>query len=335
MHSALIKHIVSLLIIITTTFGCKQENAPDSAAPPTPLKLKVPANFPPPNMQSGNTITAEGVLLGKMLYYEPLLDGKGNRSCADCHHQNLAFSTPGNILPHINLAWQRYFLWNGKINGTLEDAMMFEVEEFFGSDLSRISGIPKYKNAFEKAFGKNSINTSNAAKAMAQFTATLISADSKYDRVMQKRDAFNAEEQTGYEVFFSEKGDCFHCHMPPLFTDNIFHNIGLDSVYNQHNAGYYEVSGKPGDAGSFKTPTLRNVAVTAGYMHDARFITLDEVIEHYNSGVHLNANTDPLMTKNNASGKLMLTQKEKEGLKAFLLTLTDTTFINNPDFNKP
>jgi cytochrome c peroxidase len=139
----------------------------------------------------------------------------------------------------------------------------------------------------------------------------------------------------GFNIFTTEKGDCFHCHSLGLFTDNKFHNIGLDSEFTSINMGRYNVTLKQADMGLFKTPTLRNIQLTAPYMHDGRYLTLEQVVEHYNSGVKQSNTLDPIMTKPSKIYGLGLTPTEKQDLVAFLKTLTDTTFTKNPLLQNP
>lgn len=330
--------VMLLLFALFTFHSCKED--PKNTAPEitlTPYPTKLPAGFPPPNLAQDNRLTVEGVELGRMLYYDKALHPDQTTACADCHRQEHSFSSNQavGVLPHINLAWRRQYLWNGKIKGTLEEAMLFEVEEFFATDLSHIRAKPEYRNKFKQVFGNEEITTKQAAYAMAQFLTTLMSYQSKYDRVVAGKDIFSPSEARGEALFFSEKGDCFHCHAPPLFSDMSFHNIGLDSVFEGRNRGKFEVTGKNYDLGLVSTPTLRNVAFTAPYMHDGRFLQLEDVIEHYNAGIKKSPTLDPLMLKNNSDGKKNLTQQEKDDLKAFLLTLSDTTITQNNKFSSP
>lgn len=325
-------------VALPTTPTTTNPNNPDYNT--TPYALPDYFGFPKMPMMSSNPLTEEGVALGRKLYYDPALSHGGplqGSACASCHFQEKAFSTPGtnnSVLPHINLGWNYSFLWNGKIEGTMEDIMRFEVEDFFKVDLSQIKASAEYEDMFFKAFGKNSITTENAAKALAQFFKTLNSADSKFDQYKQGKLQLTDKEMVGFNIFNSEVGDCFHCHSFPLFTDNAFHNIGLDSV-NVAGEGRGEVTGIASDNGRFKTATLRNVELTGPYMHDNRFKTLEEVVEFYNSGVQDNKNLDPLMTKSHADRKLHLNPYQKEALVAFLKTLTDRSFVENPDLAKP
>jgi cytochrome c peroxidase len=331
--------ITSILMLLTLSFfSCKEKDQPvEQLSNLTPYAVPLPRDFPRVNLASDNPLTVEGVALGRMLYYEKALHPQGNMSCSNCHLQDQGFSISDNqgVLPHINLAWQTSFLWNGRIEGTLEDAMLFEVDEFFKTDLAGIKAMPKYREKYKQVFGNEQITSKQTAYALAQFIASLISSQSKYDKVVQKKDVFSPSEQRGYEMFFSEKADCFHCHVPPLFTDYRLHNIGIDLVFEGRNQGRYAVTNNEIDLGRMKTPTLRNIQVTGPYMHDGRFKTLDEVIEHYNSGIKRSASLDPLLTKNNNQARLNLSEQDKADLKAFLLTLTDTTFLNNSQHSNP
>jgi cytochrome c peroxidase len=164
----------------------------------------------------------------------------------------------------------------------------------------------------------------------------MISSDSKYDRYLSGSAMLSDDEEAGRNVFFSERGDCYHCHLNPVLTDNALHNTGLDSIYAKNaDRGFYNVSMRKEDLGKFKTPSLRNVALRKRFMHDGRFGTLEEVIEFYNSGVRKVDNLDPIMTKPGKEYGLRLGPIEKHQLLAFLQTFTDSTFISNPDLSRP
>ena len=301
---------------------------------PTTYVLDYPANVPVMQLDDENPLTEEGVALGRMLYYDPLLHKDGTSACADCHQQAYSFSSDAEVLPHINLGWNRTFLWNGKISGNMEDIMLFEVEDFFETDVTKFNTHETYPKLFFEAFGVDTITTSEVSKAIAQFVRTLNSFDSRYDRILHPDggEVFSDSELNGYDIFFTEKGDCFHCHGGILFTDNLFHNNGLDA--NPSEIGLSAITGNPLDLGKFKTPTLRNIAITGPYMHDGRYETLEEVIDFYSEGLSVSPTIDPLMKQANRGG-IHLTDKEKQDLLAFLLMLTDSTFIVNPEFSSP
>jgi cytochrome c peroxidase len=336
------KELVFLLgiIIFSLSVGCgKDEDPQPEPGPgwtydPTPFDLVYPDNFPIMILDDDNLLTEEGVSLGRMLYYDKLLHPEGEMACADCHQQTLSFSSGDAVLPHINLGWNRTFLWNGKITGNLEDIMKFEVEEFFETDVSKFNEHDIYPELFYNAFGVENITTSEISKAISQFVRTLNSFDNRFDRIFRTDggEVFSDSELSGYDIFFTEKGDCFHCHGGVLFTDNLFHNNGLD--VNPSENGLSEITGNPLDLGKFKTPTLRNIALTAPYMHDGRYETLEEVIDFYSEGLEVSSTIDPLMKQANRGG-IHLTEQEKADLLAFLKMLTDNTFVTNPEFASP
>ena len=169
-------------------------------------------------------------------------------------------------------------------------------------------------------------------KAISQFERTLISSNSKWDRYLRGEANLNSSESQGFEIFFTEKGDCFHCHSTILFTDNLFHNNGLDSVFTDQ--GLYDVTGDHNDIGKFRTPSLRNWIFTKPFMHDGRFKDMGEVLEFYSTGVKWSPTIDPLMKKVEYGG-IHLNDEEKVHLVSFLLTLNDSTFINNSEFSNP
>lgn len=272
--------------------------------------------------------------------------------------------TPHAMLPLINLVFQNDgYMWNGMLHPSniglgnenygvpkkepynlknLESfvwmmiAAPHEADGTIEKSVGRISATPKYPLMFEAAFGTPDITIDRICKAIAQFVRTLISADSKFDRFMQGKTALTDEEMAGYVLFSTEKADCFHCHGGDgnvLFSTYKFSNNGLDAEHNDPN-DRTSVSQKAADAGKYKIPTLRNIALTAPYMHDGRFTTLDEVLDFYSEGLMWSPTIDPLMKQIKQQG-VQLTPTEKKYLKAFLNTLTDSTFITNRNFSKP
>ena len=324
--------VVSLTVAL---FGCGTPEGSPAPSGPVPYPLKaLPAHFPPMVIPDDNPTTVPGVALGRTLYYDNRLSQDGTRACADCHLQQSAFtSTRGmGVLPHINLAFARHFLWDGSTEGTLEDAMRMEVNDFFHTDVARLRE-PDLEVMFEAAFGTPEVTTERAALALAQFQRTLTSADSRWDRYMAGDAAALTEaEQRGMALFNSERAECFHCHATALFTDNLFHNNGLDEVVT--GTGRAHVTGRFHDEGAFKTPTLRNVALTAPYMHDDRFDTLEAVVDFYSEGVRPSHSISALIP-NPYTGGLALTAQEKADLVAFLKALTDASFLTDPALGPP
>lgn len=337
--------------LFVALIACRKEQVAEEANPcattTTPLTLDYHAFFPEPVMPADNPLTVEGVELGRRLYYDPILSTGGpmaGRSCSSCHFQEHAFTVPDhgipalggtNVLSHCNLAWASHFLWNGSEGPTLEEVMRFEVRDFFQVDVAVLRNHSDYPELFRKAFGTCEISLTLVEKAMAQWFRRLTSANSKFDRFLKNEEALSPAEWRGFQLFFTEDGDCFHCHGMPLMTDNDFHNIGLDSVFVGSDVGRYAVTGHAMDMGAFKTPTLRNIALTAPYMHDGRFQTLEEVVDFYSAGAKHSASLDPIMTKPGTGITLGMTPEQKADLVAFLHTLTDDTFVTDPALGSP
>lgn len=343
-----------ILIVIIICSSCSSE---DSGYQPTSLPLDIPeifsTNIIPPIIPAENPQTVEGVALGKRLFFDGILSSDGSKSCASCHSPQNAFSdtTPTSIgvsgvsgfrnsMPLFNLAWNynERFTWTGRelslerqIEGPVTNPI--ELQSNWEEVIDRLQNHPEYPELFQLAFNTSTISKDLITKAIAQFERTLISANSKFDRYTLGQASLTPQELNGLDIFLREdKGDCFHCHgnpNNPLWTDNDFHNNGLDATFIDLGLGVF--TGDPNDNGKFKTPSLRNLAYTAPYMHDGRFATLDEVINHYSEGLQNSPTIDPLM-KQIAQGGVQLSAQEKADLKAFLLTLSDPSFLNNPDF---
>lgn len=325
------------LVLVIGYISCKKEHAtiPDTHPGLTPYTMTYPNFFPVLELPANNPMTLEGIALGRRLYYDTMLSNDG-RACASCHVHAESFSKSSvNALAHINLGWSKTFLWKGGVEGTLEDAMYFEVTEFFKTNMQRLNQQQTYRTQFKTVFNADSITPQLTANAMAQFVRSIASFNSRVDRYMRHEIMLSFEELNGLYIFNSEKGECFHCHSLGLYHDNGYHNTGLDSVYTTLNRGRFDVTGNPDDMGKFKTPTLRNIAITPPYMHDGRFTTLEQVIEFYNSGVKRPPTLDPIMTKPSFAHGLQLTAQQKSDLLAFLRALTDSAFLSNPAFSHP
>lgn len=336
--------VLLFLLLLIAVVSCKPEKDQELGPPVvihTPFDPDVPYYFPQMDVPADNPLTNEGIELGRRLYYDPILSTNGpfeGRSCSSCHYQTHSFSvpTPGRaVMPHVNLGYGRNFLWTGGVVGSLEDVMRFEVEDFFEVDVSVLQASSDYRSRFRQVYGTETITQDLVAKALAQWFRRLTSSNSKFDRYLMHTEGLTPPELNGMMLFLTETGDCFHCHGIPLMSDNDFHNIGLDSEFNGPDQGRFLVTGNPSDMGAFKAPTLRNIALTAPYMHDGRFATLEEVVEHYNSGVLNSPSLDPLMTKPGQMTHLALTPTEKADLVAFLHTLTDYDFISDTALANP
>ncbi len=339
--------------------SCTRENEEEIIAnnqyQTVPYHIRVPSGWPEPSIPDFNQTTVEGVRLGRMLFYDPILSSNG-LTCSSCHPQDRAFAVPFrinsrnevvSIPPIMNLAFNPDWGWKGQ-DLVLDHLPLTDFSpEFFNTNMdtlvSRIKKHNLYPLYFREAFGIGDVaNISHSelqhkiSYALIQFVRTVISDNSKFDKVMRREAAFSPEELSGANIFFTEKGDCFHCHGTPLFTNNTFNNTGLDSILSGQNLGRYLFTGLNSDKGKFSSPSLRNIELTAPYMHDSRFNTLEEVVEFYNSGVRWNSpNIDPVMTKPFKEYGLNLTPSEKSDLISFLKTLTDTSFLTNPDYANP
>jgi cytochrome c peroxidase len=350
-----------LFSICLLLFSCRKDKVGFQTSP---YSLEIPSHFPDMIIPNDNPLTKEGVELGRFLFYEKRLSGDNTMSCATCHMPQNGFSDPNQFsvgidgiagtrqsMALVNLGWESFFFWDGR-KTTLEGQILepvpnpIEMHQSWKDAVNKLNSDVKYRNRFYRAFSEEGIDSIKVAKSIAQFLRTLVSAESKYD-VMYKFEnnmTLTASEQTilqtidneewaGYDLFKSLNGaDCFHCHNGPLMQVKKFSNNGLDLSFSDLGRG--SVTGNANDNGKFKVPTLRNIALTAPYMHDGRFATLDEVIEHYSSGINHSATIDPLI-EFASQGGVQLDSQEKYLLKKFLLTLTDYNFINNLKFKDP
>ncbi|NOX46142.1 MAG: cytochrome-c peroxidase [Chlorobi bacterium] len=351
--------------VLLSFLGCQYDMEPELTplVPTTPYIIEIPPGFPTQlNIPDDNPMTLEGVALGRMLFYDTRLAGRAGEgkfmSCSSCHIQDNSFiigmprpypygldgtSTHHAMLPMINLVWNPgQYGWNGSVASIEEDvlAVITDPNEFnstFEKVENAIREVPGYADLFQKAFGTKEINVDRISKAIAQFVRTLISSDAKFDKYLRGEVQLEQFELQGFVLFTTEEGaDCFHCHGGsgnPLFTTNGFYNNGKDSVFTDPS-DRYSFTGDPMDIGAYKAPTLRNIEFTAPYMHDGRFNTLDEVIGFYAHDLVWSPYIDPLM-HHIATGGNQLTPIEKGQLKDFLLTLSDTSFLQNPEFASP
>ncbi|WP_275315900.1 cytochrome-c peroxidase [Tenacibaculum bernardetii] len=350
------KSIYILLLLLLMSCSSKEEN---DVYTPVPVNLEIPELFQQkiiaPVIPTNNPLTEEGIALGKKLFFDKILSQNNTQSCATCHNPAKAFTDntqfsegvdgllgKRNSMPLFNLAWNfdERFTWDGKELSLERQALEpvrnpIEMHSKWTNVAERIKNHPEYPTLFQQAFGNTKIDSILITKAIAQFERTLISGNSKFDQFLLGKTTLTPQEQNGFDVFMDEaRGDCFHCHGSnnnPLWTDNKFHNNGLDAVLS--DLGLAKVTGDPNDNGKFKSPSLRNLKFTAPYMHDGRFVTLDEVINHYSTGLKTSSTIDPLMKKVNEGG-VNLSEKDKSDLKAFLLSLSDNDFVNNLDFQE-
>lgn len=311
-----------------------------------------------PGLSRDTLLTKSIVQLGKKLFFDPKLSKNNNISCGSCHKQAGGFSdeavfskgTHGELgkrqsMALFNLAWHRNgFFWDGRAR-TLKDQVLMPVQDHLEMDLDlntlvqRLATDVEYDDYFIRAFSSKEANTDRIATALEKFLLTLISGNSRYDQFKKGKAQLTAQEMAGMELFFGEfdpflnkkGGECFHCHGGLNFTNDLYMNNGLDAPANINDKGHFLVTNNPEHEGAFKVPSLRNIANTAPYMHDGRFKTLEEVVEHYNSGVKNGATTDELLHYNISHG-LQLSKEQQDALVAFLKTLSDPDFLNNPNY---
>jgi cytochrome c peroxidase len=324
------------------------------------------------NLPADNPLTYEGIDLGRKLFYEKQLSADNSIACGSCHQQRLAFTDglPVSVgvggqkrdvgsMSLANLLWQRKFNWTGNA-ASLEQQVLLpmqhpaEMNQPLATTIAKLQKTSTYPQKFQQAFGSSTITTENIAKALAQFLRTLVSADSKFDKYQRGEAQLTVSEQRGFALFaqhpYPEQklrgGNCGDCHTGFLQAGSRiafegFHNNGLDTDTTLKQ-GLAAFTNNAADKGKFKAPSLRNIALTAPYMHDGRFATLAQVLDHYNEHIRLSSTLDPLvlgasnhlfMPPNEV--KLGLTTQEKQDIIAFLNTLTDEKFINNKEFASP
>ncbi len=364
------KNFTVFILIIFAIISCKEpvELPPEEEA----FELNAPVYFGEFNnrIPEDNPMTEKGFQLGRMLFYETKLSGDNSMSCGSCHEQKKAFtdglavsegitgeSGKVSAMSLVNMLWSEKFTWVGAMP-SLEIQSLEPITNPIEMHSSLEDAVAKleddgYSELFAGVFGTPEINQDRIAKALSQFQRALISSNSKYDQKLRGEYQPTQQELRGEQLFFTHPipgqlrgGNCGDCHLGPLTSGAIdglqgFHNNGLDND-EEMDEGLMSVSGKPGDKGRFKTPSLRNIALTAPYMHDGRFATLEEVIEHYDNGIHQSSTLDVLIiegsNENQASGdqpQLFLSDQEKADIIAFLHMLTDEEFINNPKFSNP
>lgn len=358
-----------LIILLAGLSGCDKDLPEPSCTDcdlshipyePQPYFVDLPVDFPQLEIPPDNPLTVAGVALGRRLFFDTRLSQDSTISCASCHLPEMSFTdgtavSPGvggvlgkrSAMSLLNIGYVTTGLfWDGR-SPTLEAQALLPVEdplemhETWGNVIVKLQRDPDYPRWFREAFGirdKREMTRELAARAMAQFQRTLVSGDSRYDRVFVRGEDFPTDsELRGFQMFndanfFLPDAECAHCHGGILFTAHGFFNNALDSVgslYDFKDPGRGAVTGRYMDYGRFRAPTLRNIALTAPYMHDGRFQTLEEVVEHYNSGGHIAENYDANMRR------LDLTPQQKQDLIHFLHTLTDTSFTKNPAFQDP
>ncbi|MBK9013936.1 MAG: cytochrome C peroxidase [Saprospiraceae bacterium] len=335
---------------------------------PTPHELTIPPGLPSMDIPADNPLTDEGIELGRRLFYDPILSKDSTISCSSCHKLTSSFNdvvaiSPGvggllgnrSSMSLINIGFQtKGLFWDGR-SPNLEDQALHPVEnplemaEMWKDVEVKLRRHPDYKKRFRQAFGiDNTLNITKelAAKSIAQFERTLISANSRYDKKKFQLDPnpflLSDLEVDGQKIYFDDLlgspgdpvGHCAHCHDGgALYSSEVYRNNAITQVATLNDfpdKGLGGITGNLTDNGMFRSPSLRNIALTPPYMHDGSFQTLEAVIEHYNSGGHY---ADNVVI--GSITQLNLSEYDKQALLAFLHTLTDTTYYDNPAFKNP
>jgi cytochrome c peroxidase len=317
----------------------------------TPAPFSAPAGWPAPTLRSDNPLTVEGIELGKRLFNDRRLSARHRQNCVNCHREPLAFSD-GQVFstgadgiqglrsspPIFNQAWHPFFSWDGLRPNLREQALAAITSEIeMNADpavvVADLTKDEDMRARFAAVFGSPEITLERIGLALEQFMLSLHAYDSKYDRVQRGEASYTADEKLGHDLFHAlpdpstgrRGAGCFQCHPAPLFSDFAFRNNGLDRVFADN--GRADVTKLPADLGKFKTPSLRNVAITSPYMHNGRFGTLERVIAHYSDGIRHSATLAPELSGLPANG-YALTSAEQRALVAFLHTLTETSLAS-------
>lgn len=306
----------------------------------------IPENFPQPVYSfQDNPLSKEGYELGKKLFYDGILSLDGNHPCSSCHQQIGSFGTFEHDRSHgyngshtlrnapvlFNLAWNTSFHWDGEYSTLTEEAVQpinghIEMAESFEGVIRKLQNDDAYREAFRRVFRNQFIRPEDILKALAQFTGSIISANSKFDKYKRGEINLSSQELNGYEIY---QANCATCHPEPLFTDQRFHNIGLPIDNFLNDFGRKMVTGNSSDSLKFKTPTLRNVYISSNYMHDGRFNTLSQCINHYRTGVQASSTLAPEL-----GGGISMTNTEATNLALFLRALTDSSILSNPAYSE-
>jgi cytochrome c peroxidase len=328
-----------VFLVFLLAMGCEKDDG--TIRPETDWFSEYPAHFPAPMIPSGNEPNATRIELGKALFYDPVLSIDSSISCASCHLADHAFASltatnpgvydrPGtrNVPGLFNLAFQPHYLREASVP-TLEMQILVPIQEHneFAHNIvdigQQLSLNPYYDSLSRLAYGQPP-GPYSITRSIAAFERTLVSANSRYDRVITGKSKYTPLEAEGYQIFISSKTNCVKCHSGPFFTTFEPENNGLYLSYK--DPGRARFTKQPSDSGKFKVPSLRNVALTPPYMHDGSLASLENVVDHYASGGKSGPNQNPLVKG------FTLKPGEKEALIAFLKTLSDPAFTQNPHF---
>jgi len=354
------RSIIAIIAFVVVLQACRKDPAleeqPGSGANPTLITLPIPSwafdEFHVPLLPANNPTTVEGVALGRKLFYEKALSNDFSMSCASCHRQEHAFSDPRqfsvgtngtlgtrNAMAIQNTVWDHFFFWDTRAATLEQQALMpvtnhAEMNNSWAVVAERLQQDAAYPPLFKSAFGTEAIDSLRVVFAIAQFERTLLSFNSPYDRFVFGGDAsaMTEQQQRGMDLFMGE-ARCNDCHVAPRFNDHGVQNVGMPRLGD--DLGLMGITGNEADRGRFKNVSLRNIAVSAPYMHDGRFTTLEEVMDFYADDVEINTpNLDEHMF-GWTLGLVDLDAQERVDLVAFMHALTDEDFLTNPAFSDP
>lgn len=344
--SDVMKKFLMIVLLSVIVYGCKTDPSFDIAQKEDPITFSIPKGWPTPFYQfENNTLTQEGFELGRRLFYDPRLSRDNTISCASCHQASAAFADQGRDLskgidgllgkrsspPIFNMNWHTSFFWDGGVNHLESQPINpiqnpVEMDDSLKNIIVKIQQDETYPKMFADAWGDSKVNSQRIFKSLAQFMGAMVSATSKYDKVMRgEGPTFTDAEQRGYNIY---KNNCAACHTEPLFTDFSFRNNGIPPT-SVNDSGRAHITNKAEDLYKFKIPSLRNLGYTAPFMHDGRFNTLDDVLDHYATGIASSATLDPIL----ANG-IPLTSNERSDLLQFLNTLNDEEFTKDERFHE-
>lgn len=361
----IVYHSIIFLLLSTFIMSCYTD---DPVPPIDPVKQDKTlyhlehGSLPVPSLPEDNLLTNAGVELGRMLFYETLLSADNSQACADCHRIGDGFSDTTNFsigiqelpgrrqsMAAFNMAWNSNgFFWDGRAELLRDQVILpiqdeLELNESLDNVVQKLSDEKKYLDQFTRTFGTDEVTEEKLALALEQFLFSIVSYDSKYDKWKAGELELSASEERGRALFFTEYNqffpefsgaDCAHCHGGANFENDRYMNNGLDEDDEFTDLGRFEATNKQVDKAKFKVPTLRNIALTPPYMHDGRFQTLEEVVDHYNDGLKSSSTMDPALQSTMGTG-LFLDDQDKSDLVDFLKTLTDESLSTNEKYMSP
>jgi cytochrome c peroxidase len=366
------RKLLGFVLLVTIVFlSCKKDDDNGLVSASNPVLPAVPYSYAipdlPPHFDLGglpffafepddNPITDAGATLGRVLFYDKNLSYNLTTSCGSCHHQEHGFAdyiaaskghsggqTRRNASHLVNQRFNRRQFWDQRA-ATLEVQVLMPLQDDLEMGMTldqvvyRLQSLDYYHELFSSAFGSEEITSDKVSRALSQFVRSIVSYQTKYDEgVPLDFSNYSQIELDGKDIFFNGTTRCNQCHMTANFYTPQAFNDGLDVEYEDNGRG--EITGNVADNGRFKVPMLRNVELTSPYMHDGRFNTLEEVVEHYNSGLQPHPNIEDRLTVENQIGgtpyQLNLTEYQKSALVAFLKTLTDHVLLDDPRFSDP